>query len=196
MKRCHLLGLILLLAVLLSTGCASSQDLRDRADDLEAAADRIELVLEQNPPGKIEESELAQAIIERLPESWQDAGREAIDTVGDVREGAELIATKLDEAAVKLDAQADLDATQAENTFFAGLTLAETLIGTNGLIAGLAGIFWKRKRDAEAATADIVTSIDSVKTLREAIQNGAGDELKKSMDIKTRRVVAKIKSQV
>lgn len=196
MRSCHLLGLVLVACALLATGCTSSQELRDRADDLESAADRIEQVLRDNPPGQIEESELAQSIIEYLPESWQDAGRDAIETVGDVREGAELIATKLDEAAGKLDQQADLEATEAENTFFAGLTLAETLIGTNGLIAGLAGIFWKRKKSAEAVTEDIVTSIDSVKTLREAIQSGAGDELKKSMNVKTRQAVAKIKSKL
>jgi len=193
--RCKpLLTIVLLSIVFTLAGCASSQDLRDRADQLNTAADRIEQLLEQNPPDQIEESVLAQAILDKLPESWQGVGQDVIDSVGDVREAGTLIASKLDEASVKLDAQADLEESESKNTVIAGLTLAETLLGTNGIIAGLAGIFWNQKRKASAATEDIVTSIEASSLVKRAISDGGGDELRKSMSPDTQKVVKKIKA--
>ena len=200
-NRFIVLALIVTLTIGLA-GCTSSQELRDRADQLESAADRIEQVLIDNPPEEIEESELAQAIIDRLPEDWQAAGREAIDAVGDVREGASLITAKLDEAAGKLDAQADKEASEAENTLAGVLTLTDALIGTNGLLVGLAGIFWNKKRKAdakarenEAIAEDIVTSIQSSAAMRKALDEGGGEDLRKSMRPSTQKAVKKIKNE-
>ena len=200
-NRFIVLALIVTLTIGLA-GCTSSQELRDRADQLESAADRIEQVLIDNPPEEIEESELAQAIIDRLPEDWQAAGREAIDAVGDVREGASLITAKLDEAAGKLDAQADKEASEAENTLAGVLTLTDALIGTNDLLVGLAGIFWNKKRKAdakarenEAIAEDIVTSIQSSAAMRKALDEGGGEDLRKSMRPSTQKAVKKIKNE-
>lgn len=184
-------------------GCKSSQELRDDADKLEAAADRIVAVLAENPADSIEDSDLARAIVDALPADWQGKAADALDAVGDVREGGELVADKLREAAAKFDAQADTEAGETENAIFAGLTLAETLIGTNGIIAGIAGLFWNRKRradqrtrDNDAIIEDIVSSIEASTIMADAVSKGGGAELRASMNATTQKRVREIRNAI
>lgn len=184
-------------------GCKSSQELRDDADKLEAAADRIVAVLAENPADSIEDSDLARAIVDALPADWQGKAADALETVGDVREGGEFVADKLREAAAKFDAQADTEAGEAENAIFAGLTLAETLIGTNGIIAGIAGLFWNRKRradqrtrDNDAIIEDIVSSIEASTIMADAVSKGGGAELRASMNATTQKRVREIRNAI
>ena len=181
------------------SGCSDDQ-LRDRSDRLESAADRIELVLSTYQPDQIEESVLAEAIIEALPESWREAGDNTIGVIGDTREAGQLLITKLNEASIALDAQADKEATETENAVFGVMSVAEALLGTNGLIAGIAGLFWRKKKKAEQdtqraeqITEDIVTAIQSSPIVRKAIDEGGGDQVRASMPASAMRVVKKIK---
>jgi hypothetical protein len=190
--RITVLGIICGFMLLSLIGCSGDQ-LRDRADDLESAADRIELVLETYKSDQVEESVLAQAVIDALPEQWQAAGVEAINTVGDVREASGLIVDKLNEAALNLDTQADKEASNTENAVFGVMSVADLLLGTNGLIAGIAGVLWKKKRSAQRVNEDIVTSIESSPTIKKAISDGGGNELRTSMLPETMRAIKKIK---
>jgi hypothetical protein len=184
-------------------GCTSSQELADRADQLEASADRITQILTENPADSIEASELAASIVDALPESWQDEAADALAIVGDVRHGAQLTADKLREAAARFDEQAALQASETENTIFAGLTLADTLIGTNGLIAGIAGLFWGRKRKADARARDeaailedVVSSIEASGIMADAVSKGGGTELRASMSAETQKRVREIRNAI
>jgi len=187
---------LIVLAVLclpILSGCSDDQ-LRDRADRLQSAANRIESVLDTYQTDQIEESVLAEAIVEALPESWREAGDNTIGVLGDAREAGQLIITKLNEASASLEAQANLEATETENAVFGVMSVADLLLGTNGLIAGIAGLLWRKKSKAEQATEDIVTSIQSSPIMRKAIDEGGGDQVRASMPSATMRVVKKIKA--
>lgn len=200
MRTKHLLTVAMIVAVLTLAACTSSQDLRDRAGELDTAADRIRLILENNPPETIEESELVAAIIDVLPEAWKGTSASVLTSVGDVRMGADQIAAKLAETADKFEAQADQNASDGENALVLGMGFGDLLIGTNGLLATIGTYLWRKKRKSDKANADtaailedLVTSIESVAVLREAISNGAGDELRKSMSPATQKAVKAIK---
>jgi hypothetical protein len=114
--------------------------------------------------------------------------------------GADQIAAKLDETAARFEAQADKEASEGENALALGLGFGDLLIGTNGILATIGTLLWRKKRkadqasrDTEAILEDLVTSIESVSTLRDAIKNGAGDELRKSMSPATQKAVKAIK---
>lgn len=199
MKPRYITIALALLCIPMLAGCSDNQ-LRDRADSLQSAATRIERVLDTYQPDQIEESVLAQAIVDALPEQWQSVGINTIETVGDVRQAGGLIALKLIEAADALDAQADKEATEAENAVFGVMSVADLLLSTNGLIAGIAGLLWKKKKQAERAsdeaqhaTADIVNSIRSSPIMSKALDSGGGDEVRISMQTSTMRVVKQIK---
>ncbi|PCI11081.1 hypothetical protein COB72_01940 [bacterium] len=169
-------------------------------DSLDQAADRIQSVLETYQPNQIEESVLAQAIVDALPDGWKNTGIEVIESVGDTREAAALIAVKLSQASDALDAQADLEATQTENAVFGVMSVAELLLGTNGLIAGIAGVLWKKKKQSDRAseesrlaTEDIVNSIRSSPIMTQALDNGGGVQVRASMQSRTMRIVKTIK---
>lgn len=196
------LAVFLAITTLSIAGCASSQDLRDRAGELDTAANRIRQILESNPPDSIEQSELVAAIVDVLPPAWKGTSAEVLASVGDVRTGAEQIAAKLAETADKFEAQADKEASEGENALAMGLGFGDLLIGTNGLLATIGTLLWRKKRKADQASRDtaailedLVTSIESVAPLRDAIKNGAGDELRKSMSPATMAAVKAIKAK-
>ena len=202
MKRSNIIMVAVAVAMLALAGCATSDDLRDRAGELDTAADRIRLILENNPPDTVEKSELVAAIVDVLPDAWKGTSAEVLASVGDVRAGAEQIAAKLAETADKFEAQADKEASEGENALAMGLGFGDLLIGTNGLLATIGTLLWRKKRKADQASRDtaailedLVTSIESVAPLREAIKNGAGDELRKSMSPATMAAVKAIKSK-
>ena len=203
-KTLRNVGIIALLSITFAlAGCKTSQDLRDDAAQLRTAADRIVEILEENPADTIEESDLAHAIVDALPADWQDEASDALAVVGDVRQGGGLVADKLREAAARFDEQADKAASETENTIFAGLTLAETLIGTNGLIAVIAGLFWNRKRradqrtrDNDAIIEDIVSSIEASTIMADAVSKGGGAELRASMNATTQKRVREIRNAI
>jgi hypothetical protein len=189
-------------ATLALAACTSSEDLRDRAGELDAASQRIVAILDANPPGSVEQSDLVASIVDALPEAWQEASADALTTVGDVRAGATDLAALLATKADEFEAQADAAASEAENAIFLGINAGEMLLGTNGLLAILGGIIFRKKRQADRASRDnaailedIVTSIESSKVIREAISNGGGDDLRKSMSAATQKAVKDIKAK-
>ena len=189
-------------ATLALAACTSSEDLRDRAGELDAASQRIVAILDANPPGSVEQSDLVASIVDALPEAWQEASADALTTVGDVRAGATDLAALLATKADEFEAQADAAASEAENAIFLGINAGEMLLGTNGLLAILGGIIFRKKRQADRASRDnaailedIVTSIESSKVIREAISKGGGDDLRKSMSAATQKAVKDIKAK-
>lgn len=195
-------GVLALLILFTLAGCATSEDLRDRAGELDTAANRIRAILENNPPETVEQSELVDAIVDALPDAWRGTSAEVLASVSDVRAGAEQIASKLAETADKFEAQADKEASEGENALAMGLGFGDLLIGTNGFLATIGTLLWRKKRKADQASRDtaailedLVTSIESVAPLREAIKNGAGDELRKSMSPATMAAVKAIKAK-
>jgi len=193
---------VTLLATLALTACTSSEDIRERGRELDAASQRITAILEANPPETIEQSELVAAIVKVLPPAWQAPSAEALGTVTDVRAGASDLAALLAEKAEGFEAQADAAASEAENAIFLGINAGEILLGTNGLLAILGGIIFRKKRQADRASRDnaailedIVTSIESSKVIREAISKGGGDDLRKSMSAATQKAVKDIKAK-
>lgn len=190
------------LCMIMLTACTSPEELRDRSRELDVASQRITAILETNPPETIEQSELVAAIVEVLPEAWRDTSAAALGTVTDVRKGASDLAALLAEKSDAFEEQADKEASEGENAVFLGINAADLLLGTNGLLAIIGGIIFKKKRqsdrakrDSEAIIEDIVTSIESSKVIREAIQKGGGDDLRKSMSAATQKAVKDIKAK-
>lgn len=194
------------------TGCSSAHltkqaDINDRAAQVaEESATDLRGILDKYPAGTIEDGQLAQLIAGVLPESQR--GRfEALIAIGkSVRESAELIAAELPELAATLRAEAvslRADAAQNDNqwnnTLASVTSAAKSFGGIIGLVGGLAGIWFKRGKDkAQAATQDIVTSIEAAKAaseqMRDAFANGGGAAMRSSMRPETMRVVRSIRN--
>lgn len=186
------------------TGCNDSSLFR-QADEASRAADRIESVLNQYEPDEIEDSELVRAIVGSLPEAWQGQAASIIGTAANVRVAAAQFAGKLDEFSDSLRVQAEADATETQNAVLGVMSWAELALGTNGLLASIAGLFWGKKRKAERGQAsshrlfvDTVTSIDAAKKansgLKEAFNNGAGASIAISMAPETIAAVALVRN--
>lgn len=188
-------AIVALVAVLFALcGCSSSQ-LRDRAGDLDNAADRIQGVLDQS--AGLDDSELVADILDAMPEGWQDTAADVIEQVGDAREAAGLIVPEIRAAADKLEAQADAEAGKWENTLVGGLTLIELLLGSTTVLSGtVAGIFGARRRRDRNALEDVVSSIEASTIMVDAISKGGGAELRASMNADTQKAVRSIRNKI
>ena len=189
------IAIVALVGVLFALcGCSSSQ-LRDRADDLDNAADRIQGVLDQS--AGLDDSELVADILDAMPEGWQDTAADIIEEIGDAREAAGLIVPEIRAAADKLEAQADAEASQWENTLVGGLTLVELLLGGTTVLGGtLAGIFGRGRRRERDALEDVVSSIEASTVMVDAISKGGGAELRASMNANTQARVRAIRNKI
>lgn len=188
-------AIVALVAVLFALcGCSSSQ-LRDRAGDLDNAADRIQGVLDQS--AGLDDSELVADILDAMPEGWQDTAADVIEEIGDAREAAGLIVPEIRAAADKLEAQADAEAGKWENTLVGGLTLIELLLGSTTVLSGtVAGIFGARRRRDRNALEDVVSSIEASTIMVDAISKGGGAELRASMNADTQKAVRSIRNKI
>ena len=188
-------AIVAIVAVLFALcGCSSSQ-LRDRAGDLDNAADRIQAVLDQS--AGLDDSELVADILDAMPSGWQDTAADIIEEIGDAREAAGLIVPEIRAAADKLEAQADAEASQWENTLVGGLTLVELLLGGTTVLGGtLAGIFGRGRRRERDALEDVVSSIEASTVMVDAISKGGGAELRASMNANTQARVRAIRNKI
>lgn len=194
--RSRLLVGVALISIMGALAGCSTTNLRDKADQAQRASDKITTVLTDYDAGRIEDSDLARAIVASLPPDWQARAQTVLEGIGDVRAGGGELAARLDELAASLSAQADKDESDTKNAVFGVISVADALIGTNGLLAIIAGIFWKRKRDAESTTEDIVTSFQAGKgadpAMQAAFDGHGGSVVQTSMKPSTQAAVNKI----
>ena len=198
-----LLLLLLLVFTLGSFGCGDD-NLRAQASQSRALAAQVQTVLDNNPPGTLEDSELARAIGNVLPVDWQRSFQNGVTFLGDARAAGYAVIPELNAHADRLEEQADRDATDGQNAIVAGLSLVELILtGTTGLAGSLATIFGigkvrerRAKEDEQAITEDLVSSIERSPKMKAAIKDGGGAELGMSQLTQTQKRVAEIKKSI
>lgn len=189
-------AILTLTATLALAGCTAS-DLTDRADQLDTGAAKVRQVVADIEQGRADHADLIAVLDQYVPEQLRPGFRRALDIADDVPDTGRQIAVTLDGLARDFRAQAAEDRSRSENAVFGIISITDALIGTNGLLAGLAALSWKRRRDSDRITEDIVTSIESSKPVMDAIDNhGGDDDLRKSMAGPTQKRVAEIKKAI
>ena len=193
MRSRILLGVLLISMIFTLAGCSPAQ-LRDNADKLDRGANQVRQVAERVEQGTADHADLIDALREYVPASLADEAAQALAVAEDAPDAARDVAALMEDLADDWRTQADKEADAWENTLVGGIGVAEALFGGSTVITGLlAGYFRRKQKGAESVTEDIVTSIQSSPAIRAAIDGDGGNDLRKSMSVKTQKAVKKIK---
>jgi outer membrane murein-binding lipoprotein Lpp len=193
MRSRILLGVLLISMILVLAGCSSAR-LRENADKLDRGANQVRQVAERVEQGTVDHADLIEALRVYVPESLADEAARVLEVAEDAPGAARDVAALMEDLADDWRTQADRDADAWENTLVGGIGVAEALLGGSTVLTGLlAGVFRRKQKSAESVTEDIVTSIQSSPAIRAAIDGDGGNDLRKSMSVKTQKAVKKIK---
>ncbi|PCI07948.1 hypothetical protein COB72_09270 [bacterium] len=199
---------VVLIAIAGVMGGCSTEQTRSQAQAIdrsaeisEDAAERIEHTLDRYPPGSVEDSLLAQALTEMLPDAIKAQFENAVIVAGDTRAGAQSVADELKVfananrmQAQTLRDQADKQDDAVNNALaIGGSWLQIALTGTTGLGVIAAAFFRKKHRQAVFVGEDIVTSIEASPAIREAIKGEGASQLRTSMSPVTMRFVKAVR---
>ena len=147
-------GIALAIAAIVTLGACTGPQLETQAGRYQDAADaardyagEISDFLDDNPPGTIEDSMLAQGIRDLLPPDWTDRYDTLVATTGNVREAARLLADqRLPELADNLEGQAETLLDQAaseaegwENFLSSAGAAVGALTGPGGILGLIGG---------------------------------------------------------
>lgn len=194
MRSRVLFGVLLLTTALTLVGCSGEQ-LIESADRLDDGAEKVRQVADRIEQGKADHADLLDAVYDYVPDSAKPQVDRVLNAAEDSPEAARDIADLMEDLADDFREQAELEASTWENTIVGGIGVAEALLGGGTIFSGLlAGFFRRKQKRAESVTEDVVTSIQSSETMRKAIDEGGGDDLRKSMSSETQRAVKKIKA--
>ncbi len=191
------------------TGCSSAQtakranDFRQVAQTTQTTADKVRSILTQYPAGAVEGNELAVIVLAVLPDAWKVKYQQAVSIATDTRAAAWDIVQALESTAsdslveaTKLDEQAARQADKWANLSSITQSILSVALAPEGAVMVglglLAGFFRRKQNQAVAVTQDIVTSIKASPTISAAIKGEGGDDLRKSYQPATMKVVKKI----
>jgi hypothetical protein len=182
---------LLSLAVSVTPGCVSSQDLRDKADQARQLSDnagtlaaQIMTILENNPADSVEDSTVANMIrtaIEGFNADWVVYFDTSRNTLGDVRGAAiefvnliPALQDNLNTRADSLDQQADENASEFANTASLVINYGLALFGSGGVVTGVVSLI-NSVRNKRAAVS-LIKGVSTVRDLNDAVDEAFAGE--------------------